>query len=68
MPIGVTRNVRYGRLTPIGVKVAFLAFFVGIARPQRPTSGLWLAADRRYSVMASGRAGCNQVGGTQDLQ
>ena len=65
MPIGVTRNVRYGRLTPIGVKVAFLAFFV---RPQCPTSGLWLAADRRYSVMASGRAGCNQVGGTQDLQ
>ena len=30
-------------------------------------SGLRLAPDRRYSVMASGRAGCNQVGGTQDF-
>ena len=50
---------------PIG---AFLAFFVLSARLQRPTSGLWLAADRRHLVMASGRADCNQVGGTQDLQ
>ena len=42
------RNVRYGRLTPIGVKAVFFAFFVHSARLLRSTSGLWLAADRRY--------------------
>ena len=53
------RNVRYGRLTPNGVKANFFPFFVHSARLLRSTSGLWLAADRRYSVMASGRAGSN---------
>ena len=42
-------------------------FFVLSASLQRPRSGLWLAADRRYSVMASGHAVSNQVGGTKDL-
>ena len=51
----------------IGVKAAFLAFFVRSARLQHPMSGLWLAADYHYSVTASGRTDCNQVGGTQDL-
>ena len=32
---------------------------------QRPTSGLWLADDRRYLVMASGHADSNQVGVTK---
>ena len=42
------RNVRYRRLTPNGVKAVFFAFFVHSARLLRSTSGLWLAADRRY--------------------
>ena len=42
------RNVRYRRLTPNGVKAVFFAFFVHSARRLRSTSGLWLAADRRY--------------------
>ena len=48
------RNVCYGRLTPNGVKFTFFPFFVHSTRLLRSTSGLWLAADRRYSVMASG--------------
>ena len=31
-----------------------------------PTSGLWLPADHCYLVMASGRAGSNQVGGIKE--
>ena len=42
------RNVCYRRLTPNGVKAVFFAFFVHSARLLRSTSGLWLAADRRY--------------------
>ena len=53
------RNVHYGQLTPNGVKAAFFPFFVHSARLLRSTSGLWLATDRRYSVMASGCAGSN---------
>ena len=41
-------NVRYRRLTPNGVKAVFFVFFVHSARLLRSTSGLWLAADRRY--------------------
>ena len=52
---------------PIGVKAALVAFFVLSASVQRLTSGLWLAADHRYSVMAIGRASSNQVGGTKDF-
>ena len=33
--------------------------FIHSTELQRPTSGLWLAADRHCSVMASGRAGSN---------
>ena len=49
------RNIRYGRLTPNGVKAAFSPFFVLSDRILRSTSGLWLATNRRYSVVASGR-------------
>ena len=59
---------RETRQTPIDVKAAFLAFFVLSARQQRPASGLWLAANCRYSVLASGRTDSNQVGVTPHLQ
>ena len=52
-------NVRYGRLMPNGVKAAFFPYFAHSARLLHSTSGSWLAADRRYSVMASGCAGSN---------
>ena len=45
-------SVRYGRLTPNGVKADLFQFFVHSARLLRSTSGLWLAADCRYSIMA----------------
>ena len=44
------RNVRYGQLTPNGVKAAFSPFFVLSTRMLHSTSGLWLATNRRYSV------------------
>ena len=52
---------------PIGIKAAFLAFIVHSTGLQCPMSGLWLAADHRYSVMASSRANSNEVGLTKDL-
>ena len=51
------RNV--WQLMPNGVKADFYPFFVHSARLLRSTSGLWLAADHHYWVMASGRAGSN---------
>ena len=50
------RNVRYGRLTPDGVKAAFSPFLVLSVRILCSIFGLLLATNRRYSVMASGRA------------
>ena len=38
------------------------AFILHSAKVQPPTSGLWLAADRHFSVMALDCAGINQVG------
>ena len=48
-----------------GVKDAYFAFTAHHIALQRPTSGLWLADDRRCSVMASGHADSNQVGVTK---
>ena len=50
---------------PTGVKGTF--FYLSVHSMQHSMSGLWLATDHHYSVMDLGRAGCNQVGGNQDL-
>ena len=58
-------NVRYGRLTPNGVKATFSCFSclaLGYC------AGLWLATNPRYSVMASGRAIINYVGVTETIK
>lgn len=38
---------------------------IAIVKLQPPTSGLWLATNRRYSVTGLGGAGSNQVGVTK---
>ena len=42
--------------------------FKFFAKVQPPTSGLWLAADHRYSVMASSSTGSNQVEVTKSFR
>ena len=49
----------------IDAKDTYFAFTAHRVALQRPTSGLWLADNRRYSVMASGHADSNQVGVTK---
>ena len=66
----------YGRETPIGV--IYIMYVNGNRRQmaskqisstslQSPAPSLWLAADRRYSVMTIGGVGSNQVGVTNDF-
>ena len=49
-------HVCYGRLTPNGVKAAFFLYFMLSTRILHSTSSLWLATNRRYSVIASDHA------------
>ena len=48
-----------------GVKDAYFVFTAHRVALQCPTSGLWLADDRCYSVMASGHTDSNQVSVTK---
>ena len=50
------------------VKASFCSFFLHSTKAQPPTSGLWLAADCQYSVMALGCAGSNLVGTTKTVR
>ena len=63
-------HVHYGQLTPIGVKAAsslFSLFTLGLGI-LRSTSGLWLATNRRYLVMASGHTISNLVDVTDTVK
>ena len=47
------------RKTPIGVKAAFLVFFILSAHQQCPVPGLWLAGNCHYSVVVIKWLGLN---------